>query len=140
MKVDRVLTSEQVKAQCEASTPAMGDIICERLRNRARWSVQDHPSVHGTPHGMPNTFIYDIPGEKRAKALCEGKARRGTITWTDILLEEFAEAVDAPDDIARRAELVQVAAVALAWIECIDRRLAADAAGFDALRESEVQS
>lgn len=128
MKADFALTNEQVKAQCKESTDAMRDILCERVRNRARWGVQDHPSVHGTPHSMPNTFIYDIPGEKRAKALCDGKARRGTITWTDILLEEFAEAVDAPNDVLRRAELVQVAAVALAWIECIDRRRAADLA------------
>ena len=47
--------------------------------------------------------------------------------YFDILMEEVAEAHDEARDgntEAARIELVQVAAVAVAWIECIDRRLA----------------
>lgn len=44
------------------------------------------------------------------------------LTWTDIALEEFCEAVEAPDDEQRRKELVQLAAVVFAWIEDIDKR------------------
>jgi len=136
MKADLALTGAQVKAQCDESARGLRDIIGERVKNRARWGVQDHPSVHGVPHGMPNTFIYDIPSEQTTKNRCHGKARRGTLTWADILLEEFAEAVDAPNEVARHAELVQVAAVALAWIECIDRRRAADLAADASFRQA----
>lgn len=41
-------------------------------------------------------------------------------TWESILLEEVYEALAAPTPAARRAELVQVAAVALRWIEKVD--------------------
>lgn len=41
-----------------------------------------------------------------------------------MLLEEVAEAFAESDDARLRAELVQVAAVAQAWIESIDRRSA----------------
>lgn len=44
-------------------------------------------------------------------------------SWALILLEEVSEAVEAIGDAtALRAELVQVAAVATAWAEAIDRR------------------
>lgn len=43
-------------------------------------------------------------------------------TWTDILLEEVFEAVAEQDVDKLRAELVQVAAVAVAWIEALDKR------------------
>ena len=42
-------------------------------------------------------------------------------TWAAVLLEEVAEVVLAGDDAALRAELVQVAAVAVQWIEALDR-------------------
>lgn len=45
--------------------------------------------------------------------------------WALILLEEVgevAEAILSLDGDAMRAELVQVAAVAVTWIECFDRR------------------
>jgi hypothetical protein len=44
-------------------------------------------------------------------------------SWALILLEEVSEAVEAIGDVtALRAELVQVGAVACAWVEAIDRR------------------
>jgi hypothetical protein len=42
--------------------------------------------------------------------------------WLLILLEEVFEALVETDPAKLRAELVQVAAVAVAWIEAIDRR------------------
>ena len=44
----------------------------------------------------------------------------GTITWTDILLEEVFEALAETDPARLREELVQVAAVALAIVEDLD--------------------
>lgn len=48
----------------------------------------------------------------------------GTGTWSDILVEELTEAIEADNDEDLRAELVQVAAVAVQWIAAIDRRTA----------------
>jgi len=49
-------------------------------------------------------------------------ADRDQVTWRDILYEEVLEAYVETDWSALRAELVQVAAVAVAWIEHLDRR------------------
>jgi hypothetical protein len=51
-------------------------------------------------------------------------AQEGTTTWKHILREEFLEAMAEEDPEQLREELVQVAAVAVAWIEAIDRRAA----------------
>ena len=51
-------------------------------------------------------------------------AQEGMLTWRHILAEEFWEvfANDDADPQSQRAELIQVAAVAVAAIEAIDRR------------------
>lgn len=57
-----------------------------------------------------------------ARLECDERHKAGEATWLDILREEVLEAF-AEDDPARlRTELVQVAAVAVAWVEAIDRR------------------
>jgi len=48
----------------------------------------------------------------------------GSITFEHILTEEWAEAIAESDPVALRAELVQVAAVAVQWVEAIDLRAA----------------
>ncbi|HYF53037.1 MAG TPA: hypothetical protein VEA41_02135 [Salinarimonas sp.] len=45
------------------------------------------------------------------------------MTYSQILAEEVAEALAESDPMLLRAELVQVAAVAVQWVEAIDRRL-----------------
>lgn len=107
-------------------------IRAERRRQDRRWGVQDHPDVcpvlTGRPGGAtPQRIAEDleIPGEDRAKYLCGIAARAGRTTWAVILVEELAEAVAAAargDRAGLRAELIQVAAVAVAWVESIDRR------------------
>lgn len=46
----------------------------------------------------------------------------GQSSWLPVLLEEVFEAAAEADVPALRAELVQVAAVAVAWVEALDRR------------------
>jgi hypothetical protein len=68
---------------------------------------------------------YRLPSAGVARTSCEGRFRQGEGTWADILVEEVAEAIEAAvlhGDEGLRAELVQVAAVAACWVECIDRR------------------
>jgi hypothetical protein len=43
-------------------------------------------------------------------------------TWAKVLAEEVAEAIAEVDDDPLRRELVQVAAVAVAWVQDLDRR------------------
>lgn len=59
-----------------------------------------------------------------AKLTTQRKAGTGSVAWLDILLEEVAEAFAESDPAALRAELLQVAAVAIRWIVAIDHRSA----------------
>lgn len=67
------------------------------------------------------------PGSAEAADLLRAVCKAGDTdgdTWAKILAEEVAEAFDETDPAALRKELVQVAAVAVAWIEGLDRRVA----------------
>jgi hypothetical protein len=90
------------------------EVIAERVRQDAHWGQQDHPN---------GTGVYSMQAAaERSRRVCEQNAYNGTISWADILREEFHEALAESDPAALRAELIQVAAVAVAWVENIDRR------------------
>lgn len=63
---------------------------------------------------------------RRALGLYTRRFKAGRGTWRDILAEEFNEALAESDPDRLRAELVQVAAVAVNWVEAIDRREAGE--------------
>jgi hypothetical protein len=88
----------------------VGEVIAERATQDRQWGEQNHPD--GT------SPAYTRAAEV-AKAVTNRHAAEGSVTWFDILHEEVMEAFAEPNP---RAELVQVAAVAVAWIEAIDRR------------------
>lgn len=74
---------------------------------------------------------YEITSARRAKYLTDLAFKRGQGTWGHILIEEVAEAIEAAttgDTSALRDELLQVAAVAMRWVDTIDvrERAAAD--------------
>jgi len=94
------------------------EIRRERNRQDVKWGEQNHPD--GTGSGAPDAAFE----ARRARNACQHAAKRGAVTWRHILREEFAEAMAEDDPTALRAELVQVAAVAVAWVEAIDRRTA----------------
>jgi len=113
-------TPESVQQDIEK---ILDEIKAERVRQDAKWGEQNHPSISlGIDGPQAQADFYRIPREAKAKEMCEANARAGTVSYTHIALEEFCEAVEAPDDKARREELVQLAAVVVAWIEAIDRR------------------
>lgn len=60
--------------------------------------------------------------EAIAKLACDRATREGTCTWAHVLDEEAAEALAETDPVKLRAELIQVAAVALHWASNLDRR------------------
>jgi hypothetical protein len=92
------------------------EVAQERVAQDAKWGEQNHPD--GTP-GMWHMVTLD-PLSRRVA--CDGAARDGTVTWAHILTEEVAEALAERDPATLRVELLQVAAVAVAWVEAIDRR------------------
>jgi hypothetical protein len=96
-----------------ATESALCDVAWERKSQDEKWGEQNHPN--GT--GVPSMIAAAI----NARLVTDAHARRGKVTWADILREEFAEALAEEDPQRLRAELVQVAAVAVAWIESLDR-------------------
>jgi hypothetical protein len=91
----------------------LDEIKAERASQEAKWGEQNHPD--GTD---PMFASY----RESARDMCERRFAAGIGTWKDILAEEVAEAHAETDPALLRAELIQVAAVAVAWIEAIDRR------------------
>jgi hypothetical protein len=122
----RAKLCNHMEAYVALSTPAtLVDVSREIIRQHEKWGVQNHPDFHpraGT--GENRSAFYGLPTEAIAKTGCEWDATDGTVNWTRILTEEVCEAVEAPDEEKLRKELVQVAAVAVSWIDAIDRRKA----------------
>lgn len=94
------------------------EVANERLAQDAKWGEQNHPSL---PPGSPARHLYGLPHSSLARRRCDEAARGGDLTWGHILVEEVCEAVDAPDLDDLRMELIQSAAVIVAWVESIDR-------------------
>ena len=97
----------------------MSDLIiaaikAERKRQHAQWGVQNLPNGTGS-------LEFRIQAE-RSKDFCDMQARLGRIDWTNVLNEEVAEVFAESDPAKIREELIQVAAVCVAWIECLDRK------------------
>ena len=89
------------------------EIRAERGRQDAKWGEQNHPD--GTGPQFANRAEYE-------RIRTETAAADGTLTFRHVLAEEVAEAYAENDPDRLRAELVQVAATAICWIQAIDRR------------------
>lgn len=91
----------------------LAEVCAERVRQDDKWGPQNHPDGTGRPGDV------DMATLDRAKCKANGPDQDN---WRDILQEEISEAFAETDPILLRAELVQVAAVAVAWAQAIDRR------------------
>lgn len=95
----------------------LSEVLAERIRQDDRWGEQNHPDGTGvTPE--------QIKLAENAKAMCQQAFAEGRGDWAHVLFEEVREALAESGLPQLRAELVQIAAVAVAWIEAIDRRSA----------------
>jgi len=90
------------------------DVANERKRQVEKWGVNDWPDGTGS--------MFDAVEMQIAKASHDRALFDGSMTWRHILSEEVAEVFAESDDDAIRRELIQVAAVAIQWVEAIDRR------------------
>ncbi|GLZ77095.1 hypothetical protein Afil01_19020 [Actinorhabdospora filicis] len=95
-------------------TAALADVRAERARQDELWGEQNH--VDGTGMKRHQEAL------EATRDITDRSAEVGTLTWAEILSEEVAEALAEHDPVKLRAELIQVAAVAVAWVEAIDRR------------------
>ena len=110
---------ELIKSTAIKANPAINEVRGEMVRQVAKWGVQQHKSY------TINTVMNEVEiSADAAKARCDEKAKKGLVSWTDIFLEEVFEAFDEAKKgnlENLRTELVQCAAVAVSWIESIDR-------------------
>lgn len=96
---------------------ALVAVSFERQAQDMRWGEQSHPD------GTGESFRAMA---EEARTRCDAKHKSGRGSWLDILLEEVYEAATESDPDLLRAELIQVAAVAVNWVEAIDRREAGE--------------
>lgn len=120
-------------ARSEVATPGvLGEVAAERARQDAKWGEQNHPDYdpHDIDSVVRNEYGFRAErwkeiNDRRAKQGCEVKhvfPAASCTAWDGVLLEEVYEALAEHDPAKLREELVQTAAVAVAWIEALDRR------------------
>ena len=86
----------------------------ERGRQDAKWGEQNHIDGTGYPAAARQAEV--------ARKRCQDAFAEGCGTWALILTEEVREAYAESEPEALRAELIQIAAVAVQWAAAIERR------------------
>ncbi|GAA3203018.1 NUDIX hydrolase [Nonomuraea helvata] len=92
----------------------LADVTAERAAQDARWGMQILPDGTGDEGTVAES--------DQARRETEAAAAGGVLTWRHILTEEVMEAFAETDPERLRAELIQVAAVAVKWTQALDRR------------------
>lgn len=97
------------------TTGVLREVLSERIKQDLKFPDQTLPD--GTADDPDTRLVRDLFQKE-----CDLAAEDGTLTWQHILREEVFEAF-AEEDVAKlRNELIQVAGVAVRWVEDIDRR------------------
>ncbi|WP_329520293.1 nucleoside triphosphate pyrophosphohydrolase [Spirillospora sp. NBC_01491] len=91
----------------------LADVAEERAAQDRLFGVQEFPDGSGPEY---------TPLAEKAKRECATASSRGDLTWRHVLTEEFYEALAESEPGPLRTELVQTAAVAVKWVQSIDRR------------------
>lgn len=104
------MTSQQEQAMIETVEEVRG----ERYHQQYKWGEQNWPDGTGDELAIVEAEV--------AKMRCELAFKDGKLTYRHILDEEVCEAFAETDPEKIYAELIQVAAVAVAWAEAIKRR------------------
>lgn len=95
----------------------LGEVGNERDRQDDKWGeIRDFPDGTGSPDQVANA--------NTSRVACDIAFKLGVGTWENIFTEEVDEALAESDPQRLRVELLQVAAVAVAWAQAIDRRTA----------------
>jgi hypothetical protein len=115
----------------------LNDVVAERNAQDRKWGVSNHPDINprildgrvqwAVGPAQRVAAHYEIRQAEMARAFRDSEHRTGQGSFAAILLQEISEAIEAaaqgsPNQL--RHELVQAAAVTIAWIEKLDRELA----------------
>lgn len=106
----------------EKTVKVLAEVFDERERQEQKWGEQNHPD--GTGPDVELNTVYGAYMDQLAdghKLDTDYASKMGELTYKDIFLEEVFEALSEEDQEKLREELVQAAAVAVAWVEKIDR-------------------
>jgi hypothetical protein len=98
------------------TTQALMEVREERDRQDTKWGPQDHEVLYRTT--SPATFARLAEFWQKEN---DFRVQEGFLSWDGVLLEEVAEALAETDPAKREVELIQVAAVAVAMVECSRR-------------------
>ena len=121
---DEVAQRRTRKAAAAKPGPTVTQLVLlevedERKAQDARWGVQNHPQQGGDVPAKAHEHYKAVADSW--KRINDERVSKGNLGFDGILLEEVYEALTETDSALRRAELVQVAAVAACMIEAIDR-------------------
>lgn len=119
-----------------AATEVSAAVLNEVATERTRFGEQNHPDLDPRDISFVAHHEYarraarwkEINTERAQPTITPGRCRehpdepRSHTAWDGILLEKVYEALAESDPEKLRAELVHVAAVAVAWAQAIDQR------------------
>ena len=102
------------------------EIRAERARQDARFGEQNHPDLAGDAETQCDAREMFARYAGNYRDINDGtfdpRDTDPRQDWTGILLEEVYEALAESDPVKLRTELIQTAAVCVAWVEHLDRR------------------
>jgi hypothetical protein len=105
----------------EKLSPIFTEILKERINQDKKWGEQNHPMVR------TKKIIKSLKNEAGIfKNQNNTDSKNGKCSWYNIFMEEFLEAFSETTPEKQREEMIQVAAVAIAIIECLDRKIERD--------------
>lgn len=100
------------------------NLVGDELRSQDdKWGQQDHPIAHRTSGWMNRGEYTRLAMSWKRRN--DFRVESDTLSWDGILLEEVFEALCETDTKAQEEELIQVAAVALQMVLCLQRKAAA---------------
>ena len=117
----RVGTLPRTELVLVGDEDATAGILCELAAERKRQTAKHGDQSH-LPDGTGPAAAGLADWAKQRTDAASQATGDGTVTFEHILTEEWAEALAEDQPAALRAELIQVAAVAVQWIEAIDKR------------------
>lgn len=108
--------TEQVEILDQIMASALADVAAERFAQIEKWGDQT-----GLTFGTTGTYE-DLQRSYDARRACERAFAAGDGNYRAIITEEFWEVMAATSRDNLREELVQLAAVAVAAVEALDKQ------------------
>lgn len=115
MSTTKTKQAEEFNAILDPINDIASEVIEERLAQLEKWGEQTRPSHYDEVFRLQFSRAAE-----RWKEINDARESETEVTWDGVLLEEVYEALAEEDPQRIRAELIQVAAVAMAWVQDLD--------------------